>query len=115
MDGTTQKDDLRGLKALVIGMGVMIVLATSLVIGLEIKRVYDSGSSRLKATGPTSIRIPAPPGAVIGGVTALNGQLAIWIKDGPSNKAGGNQAGGKVVLINPRTNSVSSTVTLSPR
>jgi hypothetical protein len=106
LDGTIQKDSLRGLKALVIGMGVLIVLGTSLVIGLVIKRFYDAGSPRAKAASAMAIRIAAPLGAVIGGVTALDGRLAIWVKDGK---------GGKVVLVDPQTGAVSGTVTLSAK
>ncbi len=91
-------------------MGVLIVLGTALVIGLVIKRLYDAGGPRLKAAHAVSLRIAAPPGAVIAGVTALDGELAIWIKDGPSNKGGG-----KVVLVDPRTGNLSGTVTLSPK
>jgi hypothetical protein len=114
LDGTAQKDSLRGLKALVIGMGVLIVLGTALVIGLVIKRFYDAGGGGGEAAGrgvhrvsppaPLAIRIPSPRGAAIGGMTSLDGRLAIWVKD---------DAGGRIVMIDPRSGTVSGTVTLS--
>lgn len=105
--------DLRGLKALVIGLGVLIVLGTALVVGVIIKRIYDAGSApakvseaRSETTAPAMLRIPATAGAAIGGIATMDGRLAVWVKDG---------GGGKVVLIDPRTNRLTGTVALAPR
>lgn len=116
MNNSAQGPNLRGLKALVIGMGVLIVIGTALVIGVIIKRIYDAGSAPVKASSvqaappvakvPATLRIPAAAGAAIGGIAAVDGRLAIWVKDGQ---------GGKVVLIDPRTNRLAGTVTLAPR
>jgi streptogramin lyase len=103
LEGTAQKDNLRGLKALVIGMGVLIVLGTALVIGLVIKRLYGASGASAKPVA-AMIQVPAPRGAVIGGVAAADGEVAVWVKDG---------AGGRIVLVDPKTNTISGTVTLS--
>jgi hypothetical protein len=111
LDNSAQ--NLRGLKALVIGLGVLIVLGTALVIGVVIKRMYDAGTAPAKASGtavpgmpPATLRIPAAAGAAIGGIAAVGGRLAVWVKDGQ---------GGKVVLIDPQTDQLAGTVTLAPR
>ena len=108
--------DLRGLKALVIGLGVLIVLGTALVIGVVVKRVVESTTkpaevpSVLPAPGPThgivpfATTLPAAQGASIGGIAASGGRVAIWIKTGH---------GGRIVFVDPRSGKVAGTVTLA--
>ena len=92
-------------------MGIAVVLGTALVIGVAVKRFYDAGTAPVEASAPESaappsIRLPAPPGSAISGIAAVDGRLAVWVKDGK---------GGEVMLIDPRTNQLAGTVTLAPR
>lgn len=102
--------DVRGLKALVIGLGVLIVLGTAVVIGVVVKRIVESTSrpalaAGLPVPGATAFRtvLPGGPGAKIAGVTSARGMVAIWLRD---------SRGGQVVLIDPRTGAISGTIAL---
>ncbi len=93
--------DLRGLKALVAGLGLLVVLGTGLVIGIIIKRIYANPASASTATAPP---IPAdtpagapftlPPGTKITGIAVADGLIAIAVS-GPS--------GDQLWLVNPQT------------
>ncbi|MDD2877314.1 MAG: hypothetical protein PHT60_11485 [Acidiphilium sp.] len=114
--------DLRGLKALVFGLGALIVLGTALVIGVVVKRSIEStgkpaaaapiAAPLLMTTPPTSHPGPAPfsivlPGsqaAKIGGIAAAGGEVAIWVRD---------NGGGHVVFIDPRTGATIGTAAMA--
>lgn len=110
--------NLRGLKALVIGLGLLVVLGTALVIGVVVKRFMESTApntpipTATHALAPTPrgasapifhTTLPAGAGARIGGVAPADGSIAIWVRDA---------AGGKIILINPHTGTIAGTVTL---
>ncbi|HQT75018.1 MAG TPA: hypothetical protein PLX84_13870, partial [Acidiphilium sp.] len=46
--------NLRGLKALVIGLGILIVLGTALVIGVVVKRLIAPGPAAAPAAAAVS-------------------------------------------------------------
>lgn len=103
--------NLRGLKALVIGLGILIVLGTALVIGVVVKRLITGGEtpghSRTSAAAmaaPFAAVLPGGAGADIAGITSANGLVAIWVH---------RPAGGTVVFVDPRTGHIAGTATLS--
>lgn len=113
-DGTARgagAPNLRGLKALVIGLGVLIVLGTALVIGVVAKRLivghktpHQAASmvkeARLSTKASFATALPGGANADIAGVAAAGGLFAVWMR---------NDAGGKVVFIDPRTGRVIGT------
>jgi hypothetical protein len=105
-DSRKSAPDVRGLKALVIGMGVLIVLGTALVIGVVVKRMVESTASPgTAATQPAAVPgaapfrtvLPAAAGASITGLAASGGVIAIWVHD---------DKGGRVDFIDPHTGTV---------
>ncbi len=96
---------MRGLKALVAGLGLLVVLGTALVIGVVIKRIYASpappstahalpmpgdGASLATVSAP----VPLPAGSKITGIAASGGVFAVTVS-GPM--------GDQVWLVNPHT------------
>jgi hypothetical protein len=96
------------LKALVAGLGLLVVLGTALVIGVVIKRIYanpappstaPAATPQLpvpgEAAGPAvGAPVPLPAGSKITGIAASGGVFAVTIS-GP--------AGDQVWLVNPST------------
>ncbi len=102
--------NLRGLKALVGILGVLIVIGTAVVIGTVIHRLYarsdaPSMAAPLEAPAP-SVAAVAPaqpsvpdmpaqslaPGEHIAGIAAAGGRIAVWA-NGPQ--------GDRLLLIDP--------------
>jgi hypothetical protein len=86
------------LKALVGGLGVLVILGTALVIGVVIHRLYAKPS-------PQSMPVPAvtafptltnrlPAGDTIKSIAGAGTDLAIWVS-GPD--------GDQILLLNPTT------------
>ncbi|MHB1304105.1 MAG: hypothetical protein ACYCZB_11635 [Acidiphilium sp.] len=101
--------NLRGLKALVIGLGILVVLGTALVIGVAVKRLLVSTAPEAHQAAHLAANPPVPgsapfattlPKGRIAGIAAANGMVAIRLRDG---------AGGKVVFVDPRTGAVAGT------
>ena len=108
-DQAQKHSDLRGLKALVGILGVLIVLGTALVIGVVIKRIYAKPAAT-SMTAPVNAIIPGesspvlPAGSLaagehISGIAGAGGMLAIWVS---------GVAGDKVLLLNPQTGALST-------
>ncbi|MGE4483378.1 hypothetical protein [Acidocella sp.] len=109
-----QPQNLRGLKAIVGIMGVLIIIGTTVVIGTIIHRLY----ARFNAapTPPQMAVVPAPgnvpaaaaaslaPGEHIAGIASAGEDLAVWVS-GPK--------GDRLLLLNPQTGVV-RTVLASP-
>ncbi len=106
-DSRNLAPDVRGLKALVIGLGVLIVLGTALVIGVVIKRIVESTHTPIQAASPTppipsavpgdapfTTVLPGAAGAKIAGVTASGGIVAVWLRD---------DKGGRIDFIDPHS------------
>ncbi len=96
---------MRGLKALVAGLGLLVVLGTALVIGVVIKRIYASpappSTARAvpvpgAAAGLATLNapVPLPPGSKITGIASAGGAFAVTVS-GP--------AGDQVWIVNPHT------------
>ncbi|MGC9269826.1 hypothetical protein [Acidiphilium sp.] len=98
------------MKALVIGLGILIVLGTALVIGVVVKRmvkstesssvVVNSRDTTLSGVVPFSTILPAETGGKIAGIAASGGVIAIWLRDGK---------GGRVAFIDPHTGALLGT------
>ncbi len=95
-----QPQDLRGLKALVGILGVLIVLGTALVIGVVIHRIYARNPAPSNIAAAT---VPVPmvmtgmhlaPGDKISGIAGAGGDLAVWVS-GP--------AGDRLLVIDPQS------------
>lgn len=98
--------DLRGLKALVAGLGILVVLGTALVIGIIIRRIYANPAppSNIAAVAPApdtgggmppaSDPVKLPEGSKITGIAAAGGVFAVVVS-GP--------AGDQVWIVNPQT------------
>ena len=101
--------DLRGLKALVGGMGLLIVLGTALVIGTVIHRIYARkpvASPLAVPGGSVAVAMAGAglaPGEHIAGIAGAGGDVAVWV-NGP--------AGDRLLLVDPASGRVS--VVLSP-
>jgi len=92
--------DLRGLKALVGFLGVLIVIGTAVVIGVVIKRIYGTSPVAASITSPipgvaASVPVTAlAPGEHIAGIAGAGGEFAVWVSG-----AGGD----RLLLLNPQT------------
>ena len=101
------QSDLRGLKALVGILGVLIVVGTAVVIGTVIHRLYarNETPSMAPLATPAPATLPAPPalpagltsttlapGEHISGLAAAGGRIAVWVS-GPQ--------GDRLLLIDP--------------
>lgn len=113
MEMQGQPQNLRGLKALVGGMGVLIVIGTTVVVGTVIHRLY----ARLAAPPMPAASLAAPmvpvagnvpvaavqaaaalaPGEHISGIASAGPDVAVWV-NGPK--------GERVLLLNPVSGAV---------
>lgn len=116
-DSGTQS--LRGLKTLVIVLGILVVLGTALVIGVVVKRMMVStggpaeqtvGQAASRPSGfeapgekPFATKLPGATGSHIAGITGAGGMVAIWVAD---------DAGGRVIFVNPRDGRIAGSATL---
>jgi hypothetical protein len=106
---TDQPQDLRGLKAAVGIMGVLIVVGTTVVVGTIIHRLYARVSApppmamplalpALPAVAAVPVAAQLPPGEHIAGIAAAGGDVAVWV-NGPD--------GGRLLLLNPVSGQIS--------
>ena len=66
---------MAALKALVIGMGVLIVAGTVALAVLLVQRLGNGPA----AGGPTSLSLAQPEGARIAGIAATDRSVAVWV------------------------------------
>ncbi len=85
---------MRGLKALVAGLGLLVVLGTALVIGVVIKRIYASPATPSMTAAPAGVVSALPAGSRIMGLAGAGGEFAVWVSG-----AGGDA----VYVIDPAT------------
>lgn len=94
-------------------LGVLVILMTALVIGIVIHRIYAASGTRAPASASGSTAAPAfvpglhaagtgaparlQPGEHIRGITAVGGDLAIWVS-GPG--------GDRVLLLDPANGNI---------
>jgi hypothetical protein len=94
--------DLRGLKALVAFLGVLIVLGTALVIGVVIHRIYAGAATPSMTTAGEVPPVALAAGEHVAGIAAAGGDVAVWV-NGPG--------GDRVLLVNPATGAVTVALT----
>ncbi len=92
---------MRVLTAVTIGMGVLIVLATTVLIVTIIHRAAAPAGP----AAPFALALPAPAGTAIAGIADVGGRLAIALHGGGSDR---------VVVVDPRTGAVTGTIALRP-
>ncbi len=101
----SRPDQLRGLKALVAFLGILVVLGTAVVAGVIIRRLYASAAPASNFSGatlppPSGMAPPAtattlPAGSRILGLAAAGGSFAVWV----TSPAGGQD----IYLLDPAT------------
>lgn len=115
---TDQPQNLRGLKAAVGIMGVLIVVGTAVVIGTIIHRLYARSSTPPPQAAPLST--PAAPAVLpgtlppagllpaehISGIAAAGADVAVWVS-GPG--------GDRLLLLNPANGQVRVGLQSAPR
>ncbi|MBC9206832.1 hypothetical protein IBL26_08290 [Roseomonas aerophila] len=74
-------------------MGVLIVVATVALVVLVIQRMNRAAQGVDTALTTTNLALRQPVGSRVGGIAALEGQLAIWVE---------RPDGGRVLLVDPR-------------
>ncbi len=105
MEMQGQPQNLRGLKALVGIMGVLIVIGTTVVVGTVIHRLYARFNAPSIPAAPVapvagSVAVPVAhavaaalePGEHIAGIAAAGPDVAVWVS-GPK--------GERVLLLDP--------------
>jgi hypothetical protein len=89
---------MRFLKVLVIGMGVLIVVATTVLIVLIVHRLGGAAPAK---TASASVLLDQPLGTRIVGIAAADDRLALHLQGGGPDR---------VVLVEPRTGAVMGTI-----
>ncbi len=102
-----QPQNLRGLKAAVGIMSVLIVVGTTVVVGTIIHRLYARESAppptlqplALPAVpvAPQGVAAQLQPGEHIAGIAAAGADVAVWVS-GPN--------GGRLLLLNPASGEI---------
>jgi len=92
---------MRFLKVLTIGMGVLIVVATTVLVVVIARRIGGAGPA------PTSVSVllDEPAGTRIAGVAAAGDRVAIRLEGGGADR---------VVLVDPRTGALAGHIRLRP-
>jgi hypothetical protein len=90
---------MRFLKVLTIGMGVLIVVATTVLVVVIARRIGTVG------TPPASVAVllDEPAGTRIAGIAAAGDRLAVQLQGGGADR---------VVLVDPRTGAVAGRIGL---
>ncbi len=90
---------MRFLKTLTIGMGVLIVLATTALVVVIARRI---GGMEV-APASFSIMLDEPAGTRIAGIASAGDRIAVQLKGGGSDR---------VVLVDPRTGVIAGRIGL---
>ncbi len=108
MAGETQ--DLRFLKALVIGLGVLVAIGTLLVAGVVVTRIYEASSRQspegISITGSYNVPLQVPAGSKILGIAATRDRLGVWVNKGDTNT---------IIIVNPKSGKVAGRILLEPK
>jgi Family of unknown function (DUF6476) len=103
--------DLRGLKLLVGGLGVLVILGTALVIGVVIHRIYAKPAAPAPEVVPGVPAVLPPASNVLGrgehvsGIAGAGGVVAVWVS-GPE--------GDRVLLLDPVSGKISVVLSGGP-
>lgn len=90
---------MRALKALTIGMGVLILAGTALLVAV----IFHRASAPHEAK-PIALLLQEPAGTRIAGIAATQDRLAVSLTGGGVDR---------VVLVNPATGAVAGRITLA--
>ncbi len=90
---------MRFLKVLTIGMGVLILVATTVLVVLIARRITGPGIP----PAPFAVLLDEPGGTRIVGIASVGDRLAVQLQGGGSDR---------VVLVDPRTGSVAGRIGL---
>jgi hypothetical protein len=90
---------VRALKALVVGMGVLIVAGTVALVAVAVQRVRGAGGGPARL----DLALDQPEGSRIAGVAATEGTLGVWVA---------RPDGDRVLLVDPRTGRVAGEIRL---
>ena len=106
----SETQDLRFLKALVIGLGVLVAIGTLLVAGIIVTRIYEASSRQspegVLTTGSYNVPLQVPVGSKILGIAATHDRLGVWVKKGD---------GATIIIINPKSGKVTGRILLEPK
>ncbi|MEJ0017572.1 MAG: hypothetical protein WDN25_13595 [Acetobacteraceae bacterium] len=90
------------LKAVTIGMGVLIVVATTVLVVTIARRLGGPGP----ATAPLALVLDEPSGTRIVAIAGAGDRLAVQLQGGGADR---------VVLVDPRTGAVAGRIGLGER
>jgi len=97
-DGTVSgpvQQPVRGLKAVVIGLGVLLAICAAIVVGTIVWRLFNMPTATADAAGFGIAQLPVPPGCTIDQMTAAGDRLILRI--------GGSDACRRVLVTDLRT------------
>jgi hypothetical protein len=92
---------MRVLTAVTIGMGVLILVGTTVLLVTILHRA----SAPAATAAPLALTLHEPAGTAIDGVAAAGGRLAIALHGGGPDR---------VVLVDPHSGTVTGTIVLRP-
>lgn len=95
---------MRFMKALVTGMGVLIVVATTVLIVLIVHRLTGPPAAAPVATGP--VQLDEPAGTRIVTIAPAGDRLAVQLEGGGADR---------VLLVDPRSGAVVGRIALRPQ
>ena len=94
------------LKALVIGMGILLVVGTGVVVVTIVHRMSSGATAKTAGSRlPDHADILLPPGAKVESVTAIGDRLALRVTA---------SSGESILLVDPVTGAVVETIDLHP-
>ncbi len=86
---------MRALKILVSVMGVLIIVATAVLVVMVVKRMGQAGyqlHTARTADPSTDIALKQPAGTHISGMAEVDGRLAVWLE---------RPDGARIILVDP--------------
>lgn len=90
---------MRALIALTVGMGVLILIGTTVLVVLLVER------SGTPARGAYSLMLDEPSGTRLAGVAAVGDRMALELQGGGPDR---------VVMVDPRSGAIVGRVSLAP-
>ncbi len=90
---------MRFLKVLTVAMGVLIVLATTVLVVVIVRRIGGGPAP----AGPVALVLDEPAGTRIAGVAGTADRLAVQLQGGGTDR---------ILLIDPRTGAVTGRIGL---
>jgi hypothetical protein len=95
---------MQAIKALVIGMGLVLVLGIGL-LGYGLYRNAAKSSASAGAASFGTVMIPSAPGAKMVDMLEADGRLAVLLEEG---------AGRRIVVLDPASGGIAGTFVLAP-